>query len=326
MDDRLRRVGILTAGAGNPALNACIRAVARMAIHRDLEPWGIREGYEGLLNGRFIQLSARSVGHIIDKGGTFLGASEGEAFAGRSELREALRNLHEMGIDGLVVIGDNKSLEGAHTLEEAGFPTVSVPADVENDIPGTTMALGVDTALNTALEAIDHIRDTASARKQAFLVETVGEMGYMALMVGLADGAEMVCIPEVSVDLDEIIQHVADAYLRGKRYCIITVAQGVEPDAAEIADYIKENRKETGFGARLSVLGYIQRGGSPTAKDRLLATRLGAAAVETLYEGKSGVMVGYVDNKIKVSPLAEVVEGKPEIEKRYYNLVQVLAR
>lgn len=326
MTDRLRHVGVLTAGAGNPTLNACIRAVVRMAIHCNLEPWGIREGFTGLLNGEFTRLSSRSVSHIIDKGGTFLGASEGEAFAGGSELREALRNLHEAGIDGLVIIGDDESLEGAHALAEAEFPTVGVPADVENDILGTSMALGVDTALNTALEAMDHIRDMASSREQAFLVETVGGTGYMALMVGIASGAEMVCIPEIPVDLEEIVQHVADAYVRGKRYCIITVAQGMEPDAGAITDYIEEHKEETGFGARLSVLGYIQRGGSPTAKDRLLATRLGAAAVETLQEGRSDVMVGCVGGEIKISPLVEVLKGKPEIEERYYDLVQVLAR
>ncbi|MFO7918955.1 MAG: ATP-dependent 6-phosphofructokinase [Anaerolineae bacterium] len=326
MSERLRRVGVLTAGAGNPALNACIRAVVRMAIHCNLEPWGVREGFTGLSNGEFVRLSSRSVSHIIDKGGTFLGASEGEPFAGQSELREALRNLHEAGIDGLVIIGDDESLEGAQALAEAEFPTVGVPADVENDILGTSMALGVDTALNTAVEAIDHIRDTAFSREQAFLVETVGRTGYMALMVGIANGAEMVCIPEIPVDLEEIVQHVADAYVRGKRYCIITVTQGMEPDAAAIVDYIEEHEEEAGFGARLSVLGYIQRGGSPTAKDRLLATRLGAAAVEALQEGKSGIMVGYVDAKIKISPLAEVLEGKPEIEERYYKLVQILAR
>ncbi len=326
MNNRLRRLGILTAGAGNPALNACIRAVVRMAIHCDLEPWGIREGYTGLRSGEFERLSSRSVSHIIDKGGTFLGASEGEAFAGCPELRKALRNLHEMDIDSLVVIGDDESLEGARFLAEAGFPTVGVPADVENDIPGTTMALGVDTALNTALEAIDHIRDTALSRELAFLVETVGGTGYMALMVGLADGAEMVCIPEVPLGLEEIVQHLAEAYVRGKRYCIITVAQDMEPDTAAITDYIEEHKEETGFGARLSVLGYIQRGGSPTAKDRLLATRLGAAAVEALQEGKSGVMVGCVDDEIRIAPLTEVLEGKPQIEERYYDLVQVLAR
>ncbi|MFP3895764.1 MAG: ATP-dependent 6-phosphofructokinase [Anaerolineales bacterium] len=326
MNKRLRRVGVLTAGAGNPALNACVRAVVRMGIYYNLEPWGIREGYAGLLNGKFVQLSSRSVSHIIDKGGTFLGTSEGEAFAGRPELREALRNLHAMGIDGLIVIGDEKSLEGGHILAETGFPAVGVPADVENDILGTTMALGVDTALNTALEAIDHIKDMASAREQAFLVETVGGTGYMALMVGIADGAEVICTPKVPLDLEEIVQHVADAYVRGKRYCLITVAQGMEPDAATITDYIEDHKEETGFGARLSVLGYIQRGGSPTAKDRLLATRLGAAAVETLHEGKSGVMVGYIDGQIEISPLAEILEGKPEINEEYYTLAQILAR
>ncbi|MEA3407982.1 MAG: ATP-dependent 6-phosphofructokinase [Chloroflexota bacterium] len=326
MTDRLRRIAVLTGGAGNPALNACIRAVVRMAIHHDLGVWGVREGYAGLLNGEFVELSSRSVSHIIDKGGTFLGASEGEAFAEQSELREALRSLHEIGIGGLIVIGDNESLEGAHTLVEAGFPTVGIPADVENDILGTTMALGVDTALNTALEAIDHLRDTAYSREQVFLVETVGGTGYMALMVGIASGAEMVCIPEIPFDIAEITRRVGDAYVRGKRYCIITIAQGADPDAATIADYIEEHKEETGFGARLSVLGYIQRGGAPSAKDRLLATRLGAAAVDVLQAGKSGVMVGYVGGKIKISPLSEVLEGKPEIEERYYKLAQTLAR
>ena len=325
--DKIRRIAVLTSGGGSPGFNPCIRAVVRMAIHVGWEPWGVRYGYMGLLNHEFVQLSSRSVSHILAQGGTFLGSSRSEAFKTPPGFRDAVRNLNEMGADALIVIGGDGSLRGARALQEAGFPTVGVPGTIENDVCGTDAALGVDTALNTALDAIDRIKDTASSHEQAFLVEVVGsKCGYLALMAGLGGGAEMVCIPEVPFSLDDVVNEVASAYVRGKKHCIITVAEGAEPRAVAIAEHLNMHREETGFGVHLSILGQAQRGGSPMAHDRLLATRLGAAAVEQLHQGVSGVMVGLVDGQTVCSPLAEVTECTRGIDESYYELAKGLAR
>ena len=327
MTTRIRRIAVLTSGGDSPGLNACIRAVVRMALYYGWEAWGIRRGYTGLLNGEFLPLSSRSVSHIIEKGGTFLGSTPSESFKTPHGLREALRNLNEMGMDALVVIGGDGSMKGARRLYEAGFTTVGVPATIENDLCGTDVAIGVDTALNTALEAIDRIKDTASSHQEAFLIELVGrKCGYLTLMAGIAGGAEMVCIPEVPFSLEDVAREVADAYVRGKKHCIVTVAEGANPSAAEIAAYLKDRQEETGFGVRLSILGHIQRGGSPSARDRFLATRLGATAVEQLYSGSAGVMVGLVDGQIVATPLEEITECTRSIDERYYELARVLAR
>jgi len=327
MAARIRRIGILTSGGDSPGFNPFIRAVVRMAIHYGWEPWGIRRGYAGLLNGEMNQLNSRSVSGIIGQGGTFLGASRSEAFQTPNGLREALRNLNEAGLDALVVVGGDGSLRGAQAIAEAGFPTIGVPGTIENDICGTDVAIGVDTALTTALDALDRIKDTASSHQQAFLVEVMGEKsGYLALMAGIAGGAEMVCIPEMPFEAQDVAREVADAYVRGKKHCIIIVAEGAKPHAAEIADYLRAHQEETGFGVRMSILGHIQRGGSPTAQDRYLATRLGAAAVEQLYQGKSGLMVGLVDGQLVYPPLAEVTACTRGIEPEYLKLANILAR
>lgn len=327
MADRIRRIAVLTSGGDSSGLNACVRAVVRMAIHYGCESWGVRDGYAGLINGEFARLSSRSVSHVIGLGGTFLGSSRSDAFREIRGLREALRNLNEMAVDGLVVIGGDGSMRGAQALHERGIATVGVPATIQNDVCGTDVAIGVDTALNTALDAMDRIKDTASSHQQAFLVEVAGsKSGYLALMAGIAGGAEMVCIPEMPVVLEDVAREVADAYVRGKKHCVVTVSEGSDPGAAEIAEYLDIRREETGFGVRLSMLGHIQRGGSPTARDRLLATRLGAAAVRRLREGESGVMVGLVDGEIIASPLSEVIECTRGIGEGYYEMAQVLAR
>ena len=215
---KIRRIAVLTSGDNSPGLNACIRAVVRTAIHCGWKPWGVQNGYAGLLKGDFLPLSSRSVSNIINRGGTFLGVSRSDTFRVRHGLRDALRNLNEIGIDALIVIGGAGSMCGAKMLDEAGFPTVGVPATIENDVCGTDMAIGADTALNTALAAIDRIKDTASLQQQAFLVEVAGHRsGYVALMTGIAGGAEMVCTPEVPFTLDEVEKEVADAYVRGKK-------------------------------------------------------------------------------------------------------------
>lgn len=326
MANKIRRVAMLTSGGDSPGFNPCIRAVVRMALNYGWEVWGIGHGYTGLLNGEMIPLSSRSVSGIIQQGGTFLGSSRSEAFKTPYGLREALRRLNEKGIDALVVIGGDGSLKGALALHEAGFPTVGVPGTIENDVPGTDVSIGFDTALNTALDAMDRIKDTASAQHQVFIVEMMGQTGHLTLMAGLAGGAEMICLPEVPFTLEEVVREVTDAYVRGKQHCIVAVAEGANPRAAAIADYLRERQDQTGFGVRLSILGHIQRGGAPTAADRLLATRLGAAAVTQLYQGTSGVMVGYVDGQIVATPLAEVAASPRPLSADYLELAKVLAR
>jgi len=324
---KIRQVGVLTSGADSPGFNACIRAVVRMGLHCEWGPVGIRRGYEGLLNGETIPLSSRSVSGVIGRGGTFLGSSLHEPLGTPQGLRQALRHLNQAGIDALVVIGGQRALLGALALHETGLPTIGVPGTIENDICGTDLAIGVDTALNTALDAMDRIRDTASSHQQAFLVEVMGgRCGYLALWVGIAGGAEMVCIPEVPFALERVANEVGSAYIRGKKHCIITVAEGARPSAAGIAEYLQANQEETGFSVHLTILGHVLRGGSPTAYDRLLATRLGAAAVKQLHQGASGVMVGLVDGEMVCSPLAEVTERTRQISDAEYELARVLAQ
>jgi len=327
MTSRMRRIGVLTSGGDSPGYNACIRAVVRMALHYDYEPWGVRDGFEGLLSGEIAPLNSRSVSSIIGKGGTILGSSRSKAFATPRGLRDALRHLNEAGLDGLVVIGGDGTMRGARALADGGFPTVGIPGTIENDVWGTDYSVGVDTAMNTALDALDRIKDTASSQEQAFLVEVMGEKsGYLALMVGIAGGAEMVCIPEVPFAVEEVSEEVADAYVRGKRHCIIVVAEGAAPNAAAIAEHLRRREEETGFRLRVSSLGHIQRGGSPSARDRMLGTRFGAAAVQQLREGNSGVMVGLDGNGIVARSLTEVTENVRQMDKEYLTLAQILSR
>jgi len=323
----VKKIGVLTSGGDGPGLNSCIRAVVRKALHYDLEVIGIKRGYTGLIYGELIPLNTRSVGSgIIGRGGTMLGTSRCAEFKTKKGQREAIRTLNEEGIEALVVIGGDGSLHGAKVLHDAGVKVIGVPASIDNDVYGTDIAIGVDTALNTVMEAIDRIKDTASSHNRAFLVETMGrECGYLALVGGIIGGAEMVCLPEVPFDLETVAQTLVDAYLRGKSHCIIIVAEGARYNAKAIAEYLEAQREETGFEVRMTILGHIQRGGSPTAFDRLLATRLGAAAVDTLHEGKSGLMVGLGGSRIITIPLAEVAAKRKELDLQLYELGEILA-
>ena len=323
----MRRIGVLTSGGDGPGLNPCIRAVTRTALGYGLEVMGIERGYAGLMDGEMIQLDARAVGGIIGKGGTFLGTTRAPEFKTVRGQREALRNLNKHSIEGLVVIGGNGSLTGALALHKHGFPVVGVPATIDNDVSGTDIAVGVDTALNTVLGAIDRIKDTASSHQRAFLIEVMGRnCGYLALMGGVAGGAEMVLIPEIETTLEEVAQGLLDAYIRGKAHCIIVVAEGYNPGCQAIVDYLKERREELGFEVRVTVLGHIQRGGSPSAFDRLLATRLGAAAVAELYNGHYGQMVGIKGREVVTTPLEEVASSRIELDLDLYELAKVMEK
>jgi len=321
----MKRIAVLTSGGDGPGLNPCIRAVTRMAIHLGAEVLGVERGFTGLINGNMRPLDRRSVGGIMGRGGTFLGTDRCQEFYTLKGQRKALRTLSQSGVDGLVVIGGNGSLTGALALHRLGFPVVGVPATIDNDVNGTDIAIGVDTALNTILDAIDRIKDTASSHQRAFLIETMGRnSGYLALVSGLAGGAEMVLIPEVETPLEEVADAVGYAYERGKSHCIIIVAEGWEPGTRALVDYLKERKDELGFEVRLTVLGHIQRGGAPSAFDRLLATRLGAAAARELIEGAHGMMVGWVNSQVALTPLEEAVAFQKAVDLALWEMAEIM--
>ena len=324
---QIRRIGVLTSGGDAPGFNPCIRAVVRMGIHYGWEVVGIKRGYDGMIDGEMVPLTARSVSGIIERGGTILSTARSPEFMTKQGQIEAARNLNEAGIDAVVVIGGDGSMNGALVLQEMGFGVVGVPGTIDNDMYGTDISIGVDTALNTALDAIDRIKDTATSHQRAFLVEVMGRYcGYLALMAGIAGGAEMVCIPEVEFRLEDVADELVQSYIRGKTHCIIVIAEGAKYDASAIASYLIESKEETGFSVRVTILGHIQRGGSPTAFERLLATRLGCAAARELSEGHSGVMVGLQGAKIGATSLSDVVGRRKEIDLEFYEMAETLAR
>jgi len=323
----MKRIGVLTSGGDNPGLNPCIRAVVRMGLHLGLEVMGIRRGYAGLIDGEINQMDARSVGGIIGRGGTILGTARCPEFYESKGRREALRSLNRFGIEGLVVIGGNGSLSGALELHRLGFPSVGVPSTIDNDVNGTDISIGVDTALNTILDAVDKIKDTASSHNRAFLIETMGrDSGYLALASGITGGAEMVLIPEEESTVDEVSQTVEDAYIRGKAHCIIIVAEGWRPGTQELARQLRERQEELGFSVRVTQLGHVQRGGSPSAFDRLLATRLGAAAARELAAGNGGHIVGWVKSDIGLTLLEEAIAFEKQINRELCELARVMEK
>ena len=321
----MRRIGVLTSGGDNPGLNPCIRAVVRTGVFMGVEMMGIRRGYAGLIDGEIERLNARSVGGIIGRGGTILGTARCLEFYEPKGRRDALRSLNRFEIDGLVVIGGNGSLSGALELWRTGFPVVGIPSTIDNDVNGTRIAIGVDTALNTILDAIDKIKDTASSHNRAFLIETMGRhCGYLALSSGLAGGAELVLIPEMETSFEEVSEVIESAYVRGKSHCIIIVAEGWKPGTQALASQLNERKEELGFSVRLTQLGYVQRGGSPSAFDRILATRLGAAAVQALIDGDAGNAVGWGRDSITLTPLSEACSGERRIDSALWELARMM--
>jgi len=319
------RIGVLTSGGDNSGLNPCIRAVVRMGLHEGVEMMGIRRGYAGLIAGEIDEMDARDVGGILGRGGTILGTARAPEFETPQGRRKALRTLNRFDIDGLVVIGGNGSLTGALELHRLDFPTMGIPSTIDNDINGTDISIGVDTALNTILGAIDKIKDTASSHNRAFLIETMGRnSGYLALASGLAGGAELVLCPEIESTLDDVAETVEKAYIRGKAHAIIVVAEGWKPGTDEIARELNAREEELGFSVRVTRLGHVQRGGSPSAFDRILATRLGAEAVRQLVGGNSGHMVGWLNSDFHILPLDEAVTYQKELDKDLYNLSTIM--
>jgi len=321
----MRCIAILSSGGDSPGINACIRAAVRTALDKGLEVIGIKDGFDGLVRGEMIPLNARDVGGILQRGGTFLHTARCPEFLQEKTQRKALRELNESGIDGLLVIGGDGSLRGAHALAALGFSIVGLPASIDNDIWGTDMSIGVDTAVNTIMDAIDKLRDTASSHERAFLIETMGRhCGYLALNAGVVCGAEIILIPEKEVSMEEIVQMVSAAYDRGKSHCIIIVSEGSSSKVHDIADYLRTN--EVGFETRVTILGHVPRGGSPTAFDRLLATRMGVKAVEVLLAGETDIMVGLSGRDIITVPLVDVAKQsrKPNLE--FLDMAKMLAK
>ncbi|HEY3341302.1 MAG TPA: 6-phosphofructokinase [Anaerolineae bacterium] len=323
----MRRIGVLTSGGDGPGLNPCIRAVVRTALGMGMSVMGVRRGYSGLIGGEIEEMTARSVGGIIGRGGTILGTSRSPEFATPQGQLDAMRNMNRFGIEGLVVIGGNGSLTGALKLHERGVKVIGLPGTIDNDLGGSDTTIGVDTTLNTILDAIDKIKDTASSHQRAFLVETMGRgSGYLAIMSSIAGGAEMALIPERAASLEDVSTTLKDAYIRGKTHCIIVVAEGWKPGIKDLDEFLNSQKAELGFEVRTIVLGHIQRGGSPSAYDRILATRLGAAAVEALSEGESGLMIGWVGDKFARTPLTEVIKPSDKVKQDLLKLEKLMEK
>lgn len=321
----MKRIGVFTSGGDAPGMNAAIRAVVRQAYALGLEVIGIRRGYAGMILGEMVPLGVRDVANILQRGGTILLTARSQEFLTEEGRAKAAEKLKEAGIEGLVAIGGDGTFRGAmRLLEEHKVPVVGVPGTIDNDLYGTDYTIGFDTAVNTALEAIDRIRDTAASHERVFFIEVMGrDSGFIALDVGLAGGAEVIAVPEEPVDPRAIAEGLLESLRRGKSSSIVVVAEGAYPGGA--AGLLAAIREHVPVEARVTVLGHIQRGGSPTAKDRILASRLGAAAVQSLAGGTSGVMVGEVEGEVELTPLKEAVERKKDINRALLALSRVLA-
>ncbi len=321
----METIGVFTSGGDAPGMNACLRAVVRSAVHAQVRVMGIRRGYEGMLAGEFQEMGPSSVSNIIQLGGTILKTGRCEQFYHPEGRAMAARALGQAGIEGLVAIGGDGTLRGAHALwREHRVPIIGVPATIDNDVYGTDATIGYDTAVNTALEAIDRIRDTATSHERGFVVEVMGrQAGFIALSVGAAGGAEIIAVPESQTTAEEMYTTLAQGIARGKASSIVVVAEGDEEGGA-----LTLARKVAAMGqveCRVCILGHTQRGGNPTAADRLLASKLGGAAVAVLLEGDSDKMVGVIANDVVRTPLPDTWEKKKELDHSLYELARVLA-
>ncbi len=326
------RLGIITSGGDAPGMNAAIRAAVRCGTGYGQDMVGIEHGYGGLIAGDMIPLDNRAVGGIIEHGGTFLGSGRSEEFMTPAGQQRALDSVESANLDGLIVIGGDGSLAGARWLHDSGVPSVGIPASIDNDIYGSTMAIGVDTALNTVVQCLDRLRDTAISHNRVFVVEVMGrESGYIALMGGLAGGAELVLVPEFPVSLEQVSEKVLAGIKKGKHHSIIVVAEGFRStegnqDADCASRNISEFLKRTcNVEIRLSILGHLQRGGSPSAFDRILGSRLGNAAVSMLADGKSGVMVALRGQELQNFSLSNIDLASENFDPDIYRLAYEIA-
>lgn len=322
----MKRIAVLTSGGDAPGMNAAIRSVTRVGISKDLQIVGVREGFHGLVDGNFIPLDARSVGGILACGGTMLGSARCPEFKDESFQQKALKQLDDHGISGLIVVGGNGSQKGAASLSNLGFPVVGIASTIDNDLYGSDMTIGVDTALNIALESIDRLRVTALSHKRAFFVEVMGrDCGYLALNCAIVGGAEAVMIPEAEVTPETVADELRSAHERGKRHAIVVIAEGSKYNAAHLIAYFQEHSEQLGYEARATVLGHVQRGGIPSAFDRMLATRFGAAAIEHFANNKHGVLIGLIKGQIVASPYQEVAQNEKVLDVSLLELAGILS-
>jgi 6-phosphofructokinase 1 len=325
MANKVTKIGVLSSGGDSPGMNAAIRAIVRTGIYHGLEVFGIMRGYQGLIENDIVPMHSRSVANIIQRGGTILKTARSKVFLEPEGRKKAYENLTQLGINALVVIGGDGSFRGAAAFSrEFDIPCIGLPGTIDKDIAGTDFTIGFDTAVNTAVEAIDKIRDTADAHDRLFIIEVMGrDAGYIALHSGIATGAENILIPERKTDINELINSLQEKEKRKKLVNMVVVAEGDEFGANEIARIIKDRMPQT--ETRVCILGHIQRGGSPTCLDRLIASRMGYAAVESLIEGRHNVMVGIKNNIMNYIPLEKAVKSKQRISEDWLRIVKILA-
>jgi 6-phosphofructokinase 1 len=323
----MKQIAVVTSGGDAPGINAAIRAVVRTGVDKGWKTFGVRHGYAGLMKDDLVPLGARDVSGIIQHGGTMLGSMRCPAFKSEDAQIQAIRFLRQREIDALVVIGGDGSQAGALALAQRGFPIVGIASTIDNDLYGTEISIGVDTALNVALEAIDRIKVTASSHERAFLVEVMGRnCGYLALIAGIAGGAECIVLPEAETDPETVACDLREAYERGKSHAIVVVAEGAKYNAEGLSSYFQEHRERIGFDLRVIKLGHVQRGGTPGVFDRLLATRLGAAATDQIAREQFGVLMGFIKGEIAATPLCEIVGKRKELDLSLLKLAEVLAQ
>ncbi len=315
MSGKIKKIGVFTSGGDSPGMNAAVRSVVRTCAYHNIECYGIYRGYEGLMDGDFELMDARSVKGIINKGGTILKSARSERFRTKEGRQEAHKQLQAKGIDALVAVGGDGTFTGAMIFnQEYNFPVMGIPGTIDNDIFGTSHTLGFDTAQNTVVEAIDKIRDTASSHNRLFFIEVMGrDVGHIALNTGIAGGAEEILIPEEDLGLERLVESLRRSKKSGKTSSIVVVAEGdkIGKNIFELKEYVDENME--GYDVRVSVLGHMQRGGAPSCFDRVLASRMGVKAVESLLEGKTNYMVGLISNKMELTPLDNAIKGKSKI-------------
>lgn len=327
MSVNIKKIGVLTSGGDSPGMNAAIRAVVRTCAFHNIECAGIYRGYQGMIEGDFKEMGPRSVNNIINKGGTILKSARSKDFMTAEGRKKAHENLKSNGIDALVVIGGNGSFTGGLIFnQEFGFPIIGIPGTIDNDIYGTSHTLGYDTALNTVVEVIDKIRDTASSHNRLFFIEVMGrDAGHIALNAGIGAGAEEILIPEEDMGLDRLLDSLRKSKASGKSSSIVVIAEGdkIGKNAFELKDYVEENMPE--YDVRVSILGHMQRGGSPSCFDRVLASRLGVKAVESLLAGESNYMAGLSKDEIVLVPLELAVKGKSQVDKELIRVSDIVS-
>ena len=323
----MKRIAVFTSGGDAPGMNACIRAVVRGACYHGIDVFGIRRGYNGMINGDIFQMSSHSVSNIVQRGGTILKSARSKEFMTYEGRQKAFEQLQKFGIEGLIAIGGNGTFTGATLFfDEFGIPTVGAPGTIDNDLFGTDYTIGFDTAVNTAMEAIDKIRDTADSHDRIFFIEVMGrDSGYIAIQSGIAGGAELVMVPEVLTPISEVVETLKAGWSRQKSSSIIIVAEGEEEgNAGEISEKIRK-KVQSDIDMRVTTLGHIQRGGVPTAYDRILASRLGLGALEGLMNGQQNVMAGVVNNELVYTPFKDTIRLPKPISEDLLRMVKILS-